>query len=83
MRDIAPWPANVLSTMKLARWVMSVRHIPIARRAAGIAALDGSAASMVLAIASGSTTVMPAEISAESVLFPEPFGPATKISVGT
>ncbi len=62
---------------------MSDLHIMIARLAAGIAARDGSAASIVLAIASGSTTVTPAAILAESVLFPEPFGPATKISVGT
>jgi len=69
--------------MKSARWVIKDRHVKIARRAAGIAARAGSAGSIVLAMASGSTTVTPAEIPVETVLFPEPFGPATNISVGT
>lgn len=57
----------------------------IACRAAAIAAREGSTGSSCLAMTSGSTTVgVPSnEIAAVRVLLPDPFGPATRVRVGT
>lgn len=56
---------------------------PEASRAAAIAAFVGRIVSISRAMASGSTTIVPRPaIAAGSVLFPEPFGPATRVNVG-
>src|SRR5580700_5878344 len=85
MSERAPWPASVLSKMKLSRFSSRVLQRTTAWRAAAIAAREGRSGSRIRAMASGSTTLdAPSKaIAAVSVLLPEPFGPATKVNVGT
>lgn len=85
MTDIAPWPAKVLSRMKLSWLTRSDLHRLIAWRAAAIAAREGRCLSRFRAMASGSTRFsMPSNIAdAVRVLLPDPFGPATNVSVAT